>query len=181
MKQFFRKAILFSSIVLAQWSVTPVRAATVTSADVVTAYLDVLPPSTEFDYVLYAIYFDASDAFTLGQSFRVRAFDSSQALLFTNVFASVGNVTAIGSNFPGPVDNGGTFVIDQISDGFTITNIKFQGHTASGDLTSLFDARFEVTAAPQGTPLPAALPLFAGGIGLIGLLVRRRNQKAKAA
>jgi len=31
------------------------------------------------------------------------------------------------------------------------------------------------------TPLPAALPLFAGGIGLIGLLARRRKRKALAA
>jgi hypothetical protein len=31
------------------------------------------------------------------------------------------------------------------------------------------------------TPLPAALPLFAGGIGLIGLLARRRKRKAALA
>ena len=28
------------------------------------------------------------------------------------------------------------------------------------------------------TPIPAALPLFAGGLGVIGLLARRRNRKA---
>ena len=28
------------------------------------------------------------------------------------------------------------------------------------------------------TPLPAALPLFAGGLGMIGLLARRRKRKA---
>jgi hypothetical protein len=31
------------------------------------------------------------------------------------------------------------------------------------------------------TPIPASLPLFAGGLGLIGLLSRRRKQKAAAA
>jgi hypothetical protein len=34
---------------------------------------------------------------------------------------------------------------------------------------------------PAPTPLPAALPLFAGGLGLIGLLARRRKLKARAA
>ena len=33
----------------------------------------------------------------------------------------------------------------------------------------------------RGTPLPAALPLFAGGLGFIGLLARRRKQKNAAA
>lgn len=34
--------------------------------------------------------------------------------------------------------------------------------------------------APTATPLPAALPLFAGGLGLIGLLARRRKRRAGA-
>jgi hypothetical protein len=38
-------------------------------------------------------------------------------------------------------------------------------------------ADISVTAA-DATPLPAALPLFAGGLGLIGLLARRRKQRA---
>ena len=33
----------------------------------------------------------------------------------------------------------------------------------------------------QGTPLPAALPLFAGGLGVIGLLAGRRKRKTAAA
>lgn len=32
----------------------------------------------------------------------------------------------------------------------------------------------------NSTPLPAALPLFAGGLGLVGLLARRRKRKAAA-
>jgi hypothetical protein len=30
------------------------------------------------------------------------------------------------------------------------------------------------------TPLPAALPLFAGGLGMVGLLARRRKRQAKS-
>jgi hypothetical protein len=33
---------------------------------------------------------------------------------------------------------------------------------------------------PATTPLPAALPMFMGGAGLIGLLARRRKKKSAA-
>jgi hypothetical protein len=36
-------------------------------------------------------------------------------------------------------------------------------------------------APPVATPLPAALPLFAGGLGVIGLVARRRKRKAAEA
>jgi len=36
------------------------------------------------------------------------------------------------------------------------------------------------TSSVSATPLPAALPMFAGGAGLIGLLMRRRKQAVKA-
>ena len=38
-----------------------------------------------------------------------------------------------------------------------------------------------ITTADATTPLPAALPLFAGGLGVMGLLARRRKRKAVAA
>jgi hypothetical protein len=37
------------------------------------------------------------------------------------------------------------------------------------------------TSAPPTTPLPAALPLFATGLGALGLLARRRKRKVAAA
>jgi hypothetical protein len=38
-----------------------------------------------------------------------------------------------------------------------------------------------VTIALATTPLPAAFPLFAGGLGVVGFLARRKKQKALAA
>jgi hypothetical protein len=34
---------------------------------------------------------------------------------------------------------------------------------------------------PSATPLPATLPLFAGGLGFVGYFAKRRKQKALAA
>jgi hypothetical protein len=43
------------------------------------------------------------------------------------------------------------------------------------DAVSTFQGTF------SATPLPAALPLFAGGLGMVGFLARRKKQKALAA
>jgi len=40
---------------------------------------------------------------------------------------------------------------------------------------------FDDVSVNQATPLPAALPLFAGGLGVLGLLARRRKRKSAAA
>jgi hypothetical protein len=39
---------------------------------------------------------------------------------------------------------------------------------------------FGVSPTPQTTPLPATLPLFAGGLGFVGYLSRRKKRKAQA-
>ena len=54
--------------------------------------------------------------------------------------------------------------------------LVFQGLFTNPDSTVFID---EVSAA-AATPLPAALPLFAGGLGIIGLLARRRKRNANA-
>ena len=41
------------------------------------------------------------------------------------------------------------------------------------------DASFDVTGV-NATPLPAALPLFAGGLGVMGLVARRRKKRKNA-
>jgi hypothetical protein len=48
-------------------------------------------------------------------------------------------------------------------------------------LTSALGGRFGDAAIPSEVPLPAALPLFAGGLGLVALLARRRKENARSA
>jgi len=54
--------------------------------------------------------------------------------------------------------------------------VTFGGGGASGSGTVTVD----YTYTPLATPLPAALPLFASGFGLMGFLARRRKQKNAA-
>jgi hypothetical protein len=55
--------------------------------------------------------------------------------------------------------------------------INFLGDLRSPGDISIFDVSF----APAATPLPAALPLFATGLGAMGLLGWRRKRKNTAA
>ena len=50
--------------------------------------------------------------------------------------------------------------------------------TVSGVTVNFGTATDLVTAQLQPTPVPAALPLFAGGLGLMGFLARRKKRKA---
>lgn len=52
-------------------------------------------------------------------------------------------------------------------------------YDSSGNCNILFTDT--VTAALAATPLPATLPLFAGGLGFVGYLTRRRKRSGKQA
>jgi len=78
---------------------------------------------------------------------------------------------------PGDIPAEGDFLLA------TITAVA--PNNATGDVTIAFGSGSfamwdEASLAVATTPLPAALPLFAGGLGLIGLLARRRKQKLAA-
>jgi hypothetical protein len=59
---------------------------------------------------------------------------------------------------------------------FTVTGTTFSSAALFDDGTAAFEYA-DVTF----TPLPAALPLFAGGLGMIGLLGRRRKRQGATA
>ena len=69
----------------------------------------------------------------------------------------------------------GTYVLD------TYLGSCGAGQSCSDNDTST-DPVYAVGFTPDvsATPLPAALPLFAGGLGVMGLLGRRRKRKAQA-
>src|SRR4029078_1111386 len=158
------------------WSTsTPTRAVTVTSGEAVIVNLGVLPPSTTFAPVQFFLAFGPSDVLSPGEHFTTKLFNSSNSLLFTQGPYSVGsNSGGFGSAINVPVDNGGYFVFDQFVGSVDLVSAFVQGFVAAVG-TGFTPASFEVI--PE-TPLPAALPLFAGGLGLIGLLARRRKRAA---
>ena len=92
---------------------------------------------------------------------------SVQLALFIDVSAGGGDIGTSGSaDFSNSLD----FPIG--SDVFNLA----AGVAANSDDLGIVDNRFE-----SATPLPAALPLFATGLGALGLLGWRRKRKAQAA
>ena len=60
----------------------------------------------------------------------------------------------------------------------------FLDDSGAGPDSDYDDMVVRITAVAQEvgiTPIPASLPLFAGGLGIVGLVVRRRKRKAPAA
>ncbi len=79
------------------------------------------------------------------------------------------------------IQNGGTYVLafgvsnwgDQIYD----SGLAFAGLTVGG---SAIPGEAEDDEIEIATPLPAALPMFAGGLGVIGIIAARRKRKTRA-
>jgi hypothetical protein len=99
----------------------------------------------------------------------------------TDLTASPTGLTFIGDVCGGPVTFNGTagglnFECGMIAD--------YLGTGSSGDLDSLDlddNSSFPIATMVSTTPLPAALPLFATGLGAMGLLGWRRKRKNTAA
>jgi hypothetical protein len=89
----------------------------------------------------------------------------------------------------------GTLIDSESFSSLAVAQAFFSSHTfgtsfnGPSDVQVAFDETlssgegfsFDYAVATDTTPLPASLPLFAGGLGAIGLLGWRRKRKAQAA
>lgn len=102
-----------------------------------------------------------------------------------SIDASAGSTSQTFNYTPTP----GTAVNNWVSEtlDFTATGsstlISLLGTQSGGveEYIGLDNADVEFVSGPSATPLPATLPLFAGGLGVIGLVTRRRKRKTQAA
>jgi hypothetical protein len=87
------------------------------------------------------------------------------------------NVELFATNYTiGDTDQTYLYGIDDILDDTTASQAA--GESFSVLATAPDDTTFKgVAFAPTATPLPATLPLFAGGLGMVGFLSRRRKHK----
>ena len=94
------------------------------------------------------------------------------------------NATPVLGSFQ--LTNSGTTIVWQdftfdFMAGFATTALGFFNGDAPGGFNGGIDnVRIADLGAVAATPLPAALPMFASGVGLVGLLARRRKRKAIA-
>jgi hypothetical protein len=98
-----------------------------------------------------------------GTGTAIQTFTGTQIAALLGVKTGVNGTSSI--QFLSSVDFGSFVLLDnpgQAAFEYSVSSISGGGSTST-------------------TPLPAALPLFAGGLGLIGMLSRRRKQKGSAA
>ena len=69
----------------------------------------------------------------------------------------------------------------ETADASNTGRLFFDVLTPGGSLTFLSGHDYSSSLAESATPIPAALPLFASGLGALGLLGWRRKRKAQAA
>jgi hypothetical protein len=78
-----------------------------------------------------------------------------------------------------------TYIIDDVDlAAGTYSLDTYLGTCATGDCSggTSTDPQYQVLFSPvSATPLPAALPLFASGLGIVGFVARRRKRKDAAA
>ncbi len=111
----------------------------------------------------------AQDVFNL--KFTFSNWDDTDAIHITDGSANIGCVSSCESNFPVIVEDGSIYLAGPISKLYLSVP-----RGADATSTSLLSASWE-TSDLVATPLPAALPLYAAGMGLMGFLGWRKRRK----
>lgn len=118
------------------------------------------------------------DTYSLGFALGV---DQSSSIYNGPISVTVDVGSSQSSSFSvNPAGTGNIWTVE--ADTFTATStstlISFQG--LSGDQYIGLDDVSLTDNGVSATPLPAALPMFAGGLGLVGFLARRKKRKTAA-
>ncbi len=105
---------------------------------------------------------------------------ATEALSTTLWFTNATDLALAGGTSLGVFPDGASGIVLG-NGGRTLFN-GFLGDTFlnQADNVQFFENELNLLAPAGATPLPATLPLFMGGAGVIGLLARRRNQKRTA-
>jgi len=157
----------------------PAKAITINPGDTITVSLSGLPGSTTYIGIGMSVIFQAPLFFS--DSMLANLFDAGNSLVGQRVIGGVGTIGGEVTSVLGSVDNTGHLVFDQVVAPFDLASIFINGLIDNGQGgffgTDAVLAQFVVTAS---TPVPAALPLFATGLGALGLLGWRRKRKTAA-
>jgi hypothetical protein len=94
------------------------------------------------------------------------------------------NFLGVGGNVQGAANGAmlaATFLIP--NEGVQLNSLVINGHLFGGAAGTNFQfvSNAFINQPPSAVPLPGALPLFATGLGALGLLGWRRKRKAQAA
>lgn len=132
------------------------------------------PPGSVYTHVTWQLVFSDGGFFQPGQSINFEAYDSSNSLLGSQ---------SITQGFVFPIDNisAGFFTLATVDPiGFLkVTSLNAVFDLAGGN--ALLDATSILSNAVVITPLPAALPLFVSGLGVLGLITWRRKRPGTQA
>ena len=168
----------------------PADAITLTAGQSATITFTATTGTPPYDYVPLTLDFGTDNPFGTNETLKFSTFNANNTPLTSMTVSSGNSIYTSGIN--GLTENG----ISPFSLSTALTTQTFYAIvtdvTGSFDLTSAF-AGFEHVIATTGTnqlsvegsisatPIPAALPLFAGGLGALGLFGWRKKRKAITA